>query len=180
MKNPTNFILILLSVGLFYAFTSPQYEEAQNLKARVAGYNNVLENISQIAETRDKLLVNFEAIPKTQIERLNKILPDNVDTVRLALDLDGIAGRYGITLKDVQVETKSDPNAVLPVVSDQSLPYEKVTVSFSFISTYPNFVRMLTDLEKSLRIMDVKTVSFKALDTGLYEHRLSVETYWLK
>lgn len=180
MKNPTNLALILLSIGLFYTFTSPEYQKVKALEASASEYNNVLGNISQIAETRDKLLVNYQAIPKSQIDRLSKILPNNVDTVRLALDLDTIAGRYGITLKDVQVETKGDPNAALVVVTDKSLPYEKVIVSFSFISDYANFTKLVNDLEKSLRIMDVKTVSFKALETGLYEHKISVETYWLK
>ena len=180
MKNPTNLIFILLSIGLFFSFTSPRYQEVKTLQASAAEYRNVIENISRIAETRDRLLVNYEAIPRAQIERLEKILPNNVDTVRLALDLDALSGRYGITLKDVQVETKSDPNAALVAVSDKRLPYEKVTVSFSLISNYPNFVKMLADLERSLRIMDVKAITFKALDIGLYEHKMTVETYWLK
>ena len=36
------------------------------------------------------------------------------------------------------------------------------------------------DLEKSLRIMNVKSISFKASDNGLYEHQITLETYWLK
>lgn len=180
MTNPKNLILILLSVGLFYTFTSPQYEDVRALQASAGEYRNVIENVSRIAETRDALLVDYQSIPTDELVRLEKILPDNVDTVRLALDLDTIAARYAISIKDVQVDTKVDPNAALLVLPEHAEPYEKVTVSFSFISNYENFMKMLSDLERSLRIMDVKSVTFKVSDTGLYEHRMSVETYWLK
>jgi hypothetical protein len=180
MKSPKNLILLLLSIGLFYTFTSPQYKEVKALQASVGEYRNVIENVSRIAEARDALLLDYETIPLNQLEHLEKILPDNVDTVRLALDLDTIASRYAISIKDVQVDNKVDTNAALIFLPEHALPYEKVTVSFSFISNYQNFMRMLGDLEKSLRIMDVKTVSFKISESGLYEHRMTVETYWLK
>jgi hypothetical protein len=180
MKNPTNLILIVLSLGLFYTFTSPQYQDMKALQTSANEYRDVIANVSHIAETRDALLVNYEQMPRAELGRLSKILPDNVDTVRLALDLDTIAARYGISIKDVRIETKTDPNAALAVLPDHALPYEKVPVTFTFISNYPNFMKMLGDLEKSLRIMDVKSASFKVSETGLYEHKLTVDTYWLK
>lgn len=179
MKSPTNLVLILLAIGLFFAFTSPVYEDVKVLQASANDYRSVIKNVSNIAETRDALLVNYEAIPKNEIDRLSKVLPDNVDSVRLALDLDTMAGRYDIALKDVQVESKADPNSALAVLPSDAT-YEKVIVTFSFISTFQNFMSLLADLEKSLRIMDVKSVSFKTNEAGFYEHQMKVETYWLK
>lgn len=180
MKSPTNIILILLSIGLFYTFSSPVYEDVKALGATASEYRSLIDNTHKMADTRDALLVNYQNIPRAEIERLNKILPDNVDAVRLALDLDTIGGKYGIAIKDVRVETKPDPNSALAVIPAGGRDYEIATVSFSFISNYSNFIKMLSDLEKSLRIMDVKSISFAPEDTTLYEHTLKVETYWLK
>lgn len=180
MKSTQNLILIVLAAGLFYAFTSPVYQDTKSLQASVAEYRNVLDNVSRITETRDALLENYQTIPRDQVERLAKILPNNVDAVRLALDLDTIGGRYGIAIKDVQVDTHPDQKASLAVVPQYNLGYETARVTFSFVSNYPNFTKFLADLEKGVRIMDVKSVSFKVSDSGLYEHTVTVETYWLK
>ena len=176
----SSIILILLAIGLLYTFTRSEWERVKSLSRESSEYKNVLANIERIAEIRDKLLVNYEAIPTAEIDRLSKVLPDNIDSVRLALDLDTIASRYGTTLKNVKVKMGGADNSTLPVLPQYSLPYEKVTVSFSFISNHGNFMKILSDLEKSLRIMDIKSVAFEAEDTGLYEHNLMVETYWLK
>lgn len=179
MKNPSNFILILIAVALFYTFTSPELDKVKALSATASDYKSVIDNVARMAETRDALLVSYQSIPKIEVDRLGKVLPDSIDTVRLALDLDTLAGRYGIVLKDVKVDLRGDPNAALAVMPSEK-PYQKALVSFSFVSNFENFRRMLGDLEKNLRIMDVKSVSFQTSESGFYEHQMTVETYWLK
>lgn len=179
MKNSSNIVAIILAVALFYSFTSPEYRKMRELRASAAEYASVIENISRIAASRDALLVKYEDIPRVERERLQKILPSNIDSVRLAFDLNNIASRYGVALKNLQVE-KADPNSSLAVLPGSSASYEKVTVTFGFVSNYENFVKFLYDLEKSLRIMDVKEVDFRVVEGGYYDHEIKVETYWLK
>jgi len=180
MKNNTAIILLLLSVGISYTFTNGQYQDVKELQALSNKYSETLQNAAAIVELRDRLLVTYESLPQSDIERIGKALPDKMDTVRLALDLDGIASRYGVTIKSIQtsITASSDPNSI--VLPENAGVYDKATVSFNFVSNYGNFTKLVTDLEKNLRIMDIKTVSFQAAESGLYEHRVSVETYWLK
>ncbi len=180
MKTTTAPILLLISIGLFYTFTSPHYRDVEDLRLTAGEYQNVLQNISEIAETRDRLLVSYEEIPKSEIDRLSKVLPDSIDTVRLAVDLDTIASRYGIFIKNVKVDTGAGQNSTMITLPESAKPYEKVVVSFSFVSNYQNFRKFLEDLEKSLRIMNVKAMTFQSSEAGLYDHQLSVETYWLR
>lgn len=180
MKNNTAIVLLLLSVGLFYTFTSVQYREVQSLQAMADEYRNVLRNVSSIIELRDSLLVTYEALPKAEIDRLNKLLPDNIDTVRLALDLDGMASRYGISIRSIQTTTGASGDANLVVLPEYASAYERATVSLSFISNYDNFLRILADIEKNLRVMDIRSIAFQTNDSGLYDYQISVETYWLK
>lgn len=180
MKNNTAIVLILLSVGLFYAFTSVQYKEVKALNTVAGEYKNVLGSISSIMELRDNLLVTYNSLPKEDVARLDKVVPDNVDAVRLALDLDGIAARYNISIKNIQVVLGSNSSAQSIVLSEYADSYERAKISFSFIANYENFQRFLGDIEKSLRVMDIKAVSFTASDSGLYDFQVSVDTYWLK
>ena len=180
MKNTTALFLIVLSIGLFYAFTNPMYQKAQGSAATASEYRNVIDNIDEIVETRDKLLATYNSLPRAEIERLAKILPENVDTVRLALDLDTIASRYGISIGDVAISKDAEKNAEQVVLPSGNRTFQRTLVTVSFVSNYENFRLFLEDLEKSLRIMDVKSVSFQATDTGLYEHDLTIETYWVE
>jgi Tfp pilus assembly protein PilO len=180
MKTPTSIILLLISIGLFYSFTSPMYTKVQALRANADSYKTVLSNAANITKTRDALSFEYQKVPKDEVERLLKVLPDNIDNVRLALDLDNIGARYGISIKDIAVETEGKSNTSTIVTSDSTLPYKKVTVTFSFISNYDNFKKFLADIENSLRIIDVKSLTFKSADTGLNDYKLVIDTYWLK
>lgn len=179
MKDTTAVILLLLSIGIFYTFTSGQYQEVKKLQTLANEYENVLKEASAIEELRDSLLNTYTAIPKAEIERLNKVLPNTVDTVQLAFDLDGMASKYGISIRSVKTNTDTS-NQDLSVLSDQAPTYSKANVTFSFISNYANFKQMLADVEKSLRLMDISTISFQSQESGLYDYQISADTYWLK
>jgi Tfp pilus assembly protein PilO len=180
MKNTTAFILLLLSVGLFYAVFMPRYEKVQGLMNQQGQYREVLNNVSELSEIRDDLEVKYQNTPAQEIARLEKILPANVDTVNLAMNFDSIAARYGISIKSIRtVESKAEIGTSI-VQGNGNKPYDRVTVSFSFISTYDNFRKFMADIEKSLRVIDVKSVSFQATESGIYEFQVSVQTYWLK
>lgn len=180
MKNTTALLLIILAVALFYTFTRPMYSGAKELALTASEHKNVLRNISDIIATRDRLLGNYNSISKAEIERLSKALPQNVDTVRLALDLDNIAAKYGISITSVSLDSDSEQDNNQIVLPGSKNAYEKALVSVTFVSNYENFRSFLADLEKSLRIMDVRSVSFTTLDSGLYEHDILLETYWVQ
>lgn len=178
MRNKSAIILIMLAVGLFYSFTNVEYKKVKELHALAGEYQDVLSNTANIVSLRDSLLVAFEEFPAEEKTRVEKVLPDNIDAVKLALELDTMASKYGIAIKDVSVDTKMDnePKLILP---EHSAPYNKALVSFSFVSNYQNFKHFLADLERSLRIMEVKSLAFGSSETELSLHNLTVETYWL-
>lgn len=180
MRHNNAIILLLLSVGLFYTFTNSQYKDVKELQTLANQYQDVLQNASAIVELRDRLLISYETFPKAEIDRLNKVLPDNIDNVRLALDLDGMASLYGISIENIQTATDGSKDGDLAVLPEYAGAYDKATVSFSFVSNYDNFINLLADLEKNLRIMDIKSVSFETSDSGLYDYEVSVNTYWLR
>ena len=180
MSKTASLILIALSLGIYFTFTMPQKSSLKDLSAKAAEYRNVLENVSRIMETRDNLLTILETIPKADKDRLAKVLPSTADAVGFSRDLDAIASQYGITVRSVALESGIDSESRLIVLPEARKPYDKTIFSISFISNYPNFIKFLSDLERNLRVMDVKSVAFKTSETGLYEHQVAIETYNLR
>lgn len=186
MKNSTAVILILIAIGLFYTFVDPEYQKIKALQAEAGEYSRVLDDVDRLVELRDGLLVEYENIPRAELDRLEKVLPDNIDTVRLALDLDTIAAKYGISIKNIQVlATPEEANEIITEeesVGEVLKPRaEKVTVAFGFVANYNNFKSFLEDIEESLRITDTRSVTFTSTGEGsLYDYQVTVQTYWLK
>jgi Tfp pilus assembly protein PilO len=181
MKNSTSFILILISAGLFYTFIMPEYEKIQALRAEAAQYNSVLDNVADLSQTRDELLLKYNAMPKTETDNLKRILPDNVNVVEMALNLDAIASKYGISIKNVKILDDKSNQSATTVQTPSAGPYEKATINFVFITSYENFRNFERDLEQSLRILEVKEVKITAQpDSTFNQFDMQIETYWLK
>jgi Tfp pilus assembly protein PilO len=180
MKNSTAFILILISVGLLYTFILPQYDKVNTQRAEQAQYQNILQNVSELQAKRDELLVKYQNIPKANIDAITKILPDNVDTVSLAMNLDTIASHYGLSIKSIQTSKDDQNNSSTIVQGAPTTLYGSVAFNFSVVSNYANFRKFMKDIEQSLRITDVQSVSFQSNANGLYEYQVSIKTYWLK
>lgn len=177
MKNATPIFLILLSIGIFYTFTSAEYDEVKSLRVLSGEYKDLLDNAEEILSMRGQLVSSYQAIPLESREALNNALPDSVEVVRAALNLDSLAALYGVSLKTVQ-SVPSGSNGLINLPS--SSPLDKTSMSISFDARYGNFTDFLKDLERSLRIIDTRSLSFQVNESGVYEYRLTLDTYWLK
>ena len=179
MKNLKPLILIVIALGLFYTFVNPHWQKIKALQVEAGQYRSVLGNVEDLTQKRDELSLKYKNIPKGDVDALKKVLPDNVNTVELALNLDAIGSKYGISIKSIKIIKEKDVNATV-IQAPTGKAYDKVIVSFSFISTYENFKKFMYDLERSLRIIEVRSVRFETTDNELTEYQLQVETYWLK
>ncbi len=179
MKTSTAILLIMVSIGLFYTFINPQYQNTKVLAESVDKNKEVIEDISALEKARDQLLKKYQTIPETEIENVKKLLPDNVDTVRLAMDLDTIGAKYGVSVNQLTVSTEEKENNT-SVVDTSTAPYGKVLVTFSVIASYSDFMQFIQDVESNLRITDIREISFKSAESGIYEFEINIETYWLK
>ena len=109
------------------------------------------------------------------------MLPDNVDNIRLIIDINNIAARHNLTLSSVQLgdtsATAVQGSSLAVGPSDSAVG--SVQVSFSVVSNYDNFIAFLEDVEHSLRIIDVDKISFEAGQGDLNTYTLEIRTYWL-
>lgn len=180
-RNVTAVILAVLAIGIYFTFTSGKINELKAIRATNAEYQQAIDNSARLIKVRDDILKSYNAISNEDKDRLNKIVPDNVDNVRLIIDVkDDIAARHGFFLKNIKTSSPSAQTQTGNAMSDSSGKYGMVTLSFSVTSTYEKFVDFLKDLEASLRIMDVSKLSIATNDSGTYDFTVELKTYWLR
>ncbi len=186
MRSFTPIILIAISIGLFFLFIMPRYHDVQDLQAKQVEYKNALTEASALGETRDDLLTRYNSFSQDNLNRIARLIPDTVNTVKLMTDIDSIAGRYGTTLRNITVNQAVDTSQVVgQATTAPAKPYQTTSISFHFVTTYPNLISFLRDLEKSLELVDVKSISFNVAtdigpSAGLYEYQITLNTYSLR
>jgi len=171
-------ILIVISAGAFFGFIDPTYTEVQVLDVKKQELNSALNNFKEIRQTRDSLLEKRKNISSVDIARLKRFVPDHVDNVRLVMELDNIAARYGMSLKNVKINSDAGKGSDLLGVADVN--YGTLDLDLTVVGSYGVFVSFLRDLEKSLRIIDVKSISLYSGNNDFYEYNVGIQTYWLK
>jgi len=185
MNLITPVILIIISIAIFFGYVDPNYrgdlgsgaQSIKSLQAEDGEYQSALDNTTAIRQKRDALVTKMGEINPTDLTNLQKLLPDNVDNIKLVIDMNQIAQNHSLTLKNIKFDTAAAETGKLGTDNSK---YGTVSLSFSVSSSYENFQNLLTDLEKSLRLVDITGLSVTGNNTGIYDFSVSLKTYWLK
>lgn len=178
-------LLVILSVGLFATYTNSTYQDVKTLVAQASSYDHALERAQELRARRDALLSKYNTFSTEDRQRLLRSLPDNVDNIRLIIDINNIAARHNLTLTNVELgevsnsRLSSDPLAV----GTSGDPVGSVEVSFAVLASYEDFLAFLQDLEHSLRIVDIESIDFAAPGaeaSGQSTYTITIRTYWLR
>lgn len=188
-------ILVGISIAVFFVFGKPIYDSSDltspgivALQAKLASYNEALDNSKSLEIERDKLTAKKNAIDPNNLAKLSKLLPENIDNIRLILEIEKIALPYGMVLKDVQYSNvpatssavSGTAKGIIPPLSATPAPnpapavqksgtaqasnkdYGIWDLSFSTTGTYNNFLNFTRDLENNLRIVDISSIKFSS------------------
>jgi Tfp pilus assembly protein PilO len=210
MRYITPIILIGIAITFFFVVTNPMYSDPTNgitaLKTQVASYNDALSTSKTLEGERDALTTKYNNIDPNNITKLQKLLPDNVNNIRLILEIEQIAAPYGMTLSGIKYDDTTNTNTIAPttaksggannVINQASKNYGTFNLEFSTSGTYDNFISFTKDLENNLRIVDVSSISLSSnlvtgntTNTGVstkanspqtYTYDFKIKTYWLK
>ncbi|MSU56080.1 MAG: hypothetical protein EXS51_02100 [Candidatus Taylorbacteria bacterium] len=191
MNNLISSTLIIVSLAIFFGYINPTYgamtgnaelgkRSIAELEEEYTRYSDALLKTREIEEVRKGLLTRYNAIPLEDRERLEKLLPDHIDSVRLIIDVNNIASQYGMTLKNISLTNSAteQTNTSSPALGPQEELTKAVGLRFGIKGTYDNFRAFLHDLEQSLRIVDIKTISFGSVAEE-YEYAVTLSTYKL-
>ncbi len=162
-------------------YTNPKYQGPggiKSLKMQVASYDEALNKSQELKALRDQLLSRYNTFSAEDKDKITKVLPDNVDNIRLVIDINNIASRHALAVKNLAIGDTGKAASSAGNIGPSST-IGSVALGFSVSADYQTFLAFLADLEHSLRLLDVEKISFSTNTTGIYDLSLSVRTYWL-
>lgn len=187
MKFIFPIILIVIAIGSFLTVTNPMYKSVGLLRTDMASYNEALANATALRSVRDRLNETYSSFSPTDLAKLEKMLPDSVDNIRLVLEINSIASQHQLLLKNIKYDVAQKDADTNSRTKAPAKPYQAFEIAFSTEGTYENFLLFLKDVEKNLRIIDISTISFSVADgpantipAGVYRYDFKIKTYWLK
>lgn len=226
IKPILSLIVLILSIVFSIFYVKPEYDRVQSARADLGKLSGIAEDTDKIKALIKQTGEILNAVDADVLARFNVFLPEKLDPIRFANNLQSLALKNGIILSGIKVEerkidTTSKPTtkpvaksvdgvggassafsitgqpfgADVGKATGVTVSEEKYVVtktSFLFSTTYPGLLLFLKDLEKSLGLINVTSLSFKPLSssttdkkpkealTGLYQFTIEIETYSLK
>ena len=164
-------ISIIVAFALYFFFIQDTLERVAELKIESAQFDETLKSAQELENTIERLTRESENIQTSDLDKLEILLPDHIDSVRFIYDLNTIADIHNKTLGEVSVEELKGDR------------FTSTIVTFSINGTYSELLAFLSDLELSLRIIDVQSISFKVTndsDKDGIDYTIVIATHVLK
>lgn len=193
MNNLISILLLVASLGIYFGYSRPTYSgvtlsstldgrSIAELKEERARYLDALEKTREIEEVRIGLLDTYNRIPNESKEKLEKLLPDHIDSVRLIIDVANRASQYDMTLKNIGLidsDSDSGQESGSETLGPQEGHTKTVGLKFNVAGSYDNLRAFIKDLEISLRLVDVSDLTFNSGSDGSIDYAFTISTYRL-
>jgi Tfp pilus assembly protein PilO len=173
-----------IAIGIFFAYVSPTWsEQIVATRAAIALNDAALASAKTYTIKQNALASERSNIDPANLERLTTLLPDSVDNVGLILDINALAARSGLSLVSIDVTaedsgTKSSASGALATTVVNATG--SINLSLSALGTFSSFQAFLDGIEKSARILDIRDLTVKGSDTGVYSYQITLRLYWLR
>lgn len=188
-------LLLALSIGSYFLYTKPIYEEAKVISEEVVKLKDAQTKLNDALKKRDNLATSYNSLDTALVARLEKLMPDNLDNIKLIIDIDRTAKQYGMILNSVKFDVDQSAKAGSSTTTasttvairdnktalENKKDYNSFNLTMTFSGNFSNFTKLMSDIEKNLRIIDVSSITFDAQDgKDIYKYEVKAKIYWLK
>jgi dsDNA-binding SOS-regulon protein len=189
-----NLLLLGAAAGIFFMPNygiKAKYQDIKVINTEIEEYDKANDSAKKLAEKRDELTNTFNSFNDTQKSRLVTFLPDNIDPIRFILEMEGVGKKLGMPVKNARYSQTKIVADTDQKISDTESKFGLFTFEFTTEGSYDNFVKLLGQLENSLRLIDVVSVSItppssSAASAGgvvpadFFSYQVKLNAYWLK
>ncbi|TSC70387.1 MAG: hypothetical protein CEO12_411 [Parcubacteria group bacterium Gr01-1014_46] len=183
MKPILSIAVIAVCIGVYFVYIRPMTVDIKLLNIKKAEYKNVLNRVKEINEKREAILSEYNSIPEADIDRLNKMVPETLNSVELLNNLSVIGAQHGIIIKEFRAVDTSSNNS--DVVSNTGSPYKTNTITMRLTGQYNQFINYLWNVESGLSLIDVTNLIIRSSSEGgkgpaLMDFTLEAKVYSLR
>ncbi len=168
------FLLITIFAVAAYLLIWPEYGRLEGARAKIVSKSQALQDESKIFSDINKLLKNYDEISSEDKEKIEAMLPNEIDEAGLFTLFEFLAKKNKIIVLGVDISEKEsteilENSGVMEIQASLNL-----TAGPDSEDSYNDFKKFLTDLEANLRLMDIVSINYTP-ETATYA--LNLKTY---
>lgn len=180
MSSTSVLAYFILAASVVYVFVYPLYQEISILMGEKEKYEDFLAMAMNVDTKTSQLLTKFNNITPEEKKNIDTVLPDSYNFVRLVSQIDNIASKHNLKIDRITSREVSSSVGNSVAEAEPEKLYKSAVIGFSFAAPYEKFNEFMADLEKSLRILDIRSVKINTSTTGPFTYSVEFEVYWLK
>ena len=177
-KKTSSSLLIFLLVTIFavvaYLLIWPEYGRLTDAKAKIISEKQTLEDESRTFTDTNKLLENYADISSEEREKIDAMLPDEIDEAGLFTLFETLAQKNKIIVLGVDISEKESADNLKNLGITEVQSSLNLTAGPDSEDSYGDFKKFLADVEANLRLMDIISVNYTP-ETATYT--LNLKTY---
>lgn len=168
------FLLITIFAVAAYLLIWPEYGRLVFARAEIVSQKQALQDESRIFSDINKLLKNYGEISSGDKEKIEAMLPNEIDEAGLFTLFEFLAKKNKIIVLGVDISEKESTeilknSGVMEIQASLNL-----TAGPDAEDSYGDFKKFLADLEANLRLMDIVSINYTP-ETATYA--MNLKTY---
>ncbi len=174
--------MVLLAVAILLLYIRPTITEVRAVQDQIAVYENELTRVTDVNTRLSEHTSAINKLPLTDVQALERYLPNSLDEINIMRDLQAIAAEIGVTVGSIDFggkQTQSQSEGEEP--TNQTLTgIESISFSFSGESDYDTLKNFLRALEVNNYQFAVDSLEVTPSQEGLLSFELNVLVYVLQ
>ncbi len=199
-----------MSAGISVFFTAKQfsctetscgYSGIKEIRSRTTEIKSALVNSQAIEKKRELLNQKYNSISIEDKQKLEALVPNNVDNIKLVLEIETLANKYGVSISSPKLQIKEEVKtdiakdsagqAIRQNQNNYQNTYGSFVLDFGVQTNYQNLKNIIRDMEKNLRLIEITNIEIKVPEgidpntkkpytNGIYNVQLQATIYYLK
>ena len=188
IRTITPIFSIIIALVIFFFYAKPEFAVIKATQGETEQYTEAAATAAALNSELNALVDKKRSFSAGDLERLDALVPADINEVRILADLNEIARTHNMLFGNIDVKNSDTENAAsgqtgtIEGDSGQRVVYTDFLTSditFSLIGTYEQFKSFLADVEKSLVLLEMLNIGFTEGEGNLQQYTMTVRTFSL-
>lgn len=184
MRTITPVFSIIIALVVFFSVSKPMFTEIDDIKAQTAQFQEAVDSAQSRNQKLEELINKKQGHDSRDLEYLDALVPQDVDEVKMLVDLKEMAEKHNMLIGNIGVEGGGTGSPASDASSEVSgaISYNSFStadITFGLIGTYEQFKSFLADMERSLVLMEVINITFASGEGDLQQYDLTIRAFGL-
>ncbi len=156
-------ILIGVSLLVAYFYIKPVYFDIMGVRSKKVAVEDALQKTRGIGNTINEIQSQIDSISDFDMSKIDAVLPNKIDEVRYLDMVSTLVSSYNFPISGLEIDGLQSSAKLNPISTSNGTviasAIKTINISFSVKASYGKFKDFLKDIERSLVLFNIQSIS---------------------